>query len=178
MKPLGWLFNDVTWSIEDGIQFRESIVGIRERIERKVKVSDLDVGNDLRKLLEHILKQISFNLGVKVRFLPDGLNERRMAGEMLSELRGKLNREKSNIKDATILDRLSTSSLITTRTSHDSPPFQSQGDIQQVMKDIDEFESLFLCPVCKKYVSIEYGDKPGKKVKCKCGNKVLDWQFT
>ncbi len=177
MRPLGWLFSDVTWSIEDGIQFRESIVGIRERIERKVKVSDFDVGNDLRKLLEHILKQISFNLEVKMRFLPDGLNERRMIGEMLSELRSKLNREKCNAKDAPILDRLVTSSLSTTKSSHDSPPFQSKGDIQQVMKDIDEFESLFMCPDCRKYTAIEYGDKPGKKVKCKCGNKGLDWQF-
>jgi len=178
MRPLGWLFNDVTWSIEDGIQFRESIVGIRERIERKVKVSDFDVGNDLRKLLEHILKQISFNLEVKMRFLPDGLNERRMIGEMLSELRGKLNREKCNAKDAPILDRLVTSSLITTKSSHDSPPFQSKGDIQQVMKDIDEFEDLFFCPNCRKYVSIEFGDKAGKKIKCRCGNKGLDWLFT
>lgn len=178
MKPLGWLFNDVTWSIEDGIQFRESIVGVREKIERKVKVNDFDVGNDLRKLLEHILKQISLNLEVKMRFLPDGLNERRMIGEMLSELRGKLNRGKSNIKDAHILDRLSTSSLITTRTSHDSPPYQSKGDIQQVMKDIYEFEDLFFCPNCGKYVSTEFGDKAGKKVKCRCGNKELDWQFT
>ena len=149
MKPLGWLFNDVTWSIEDGIQFRESIVGIRERIERKVKVNDFDVGNDLRKLLEHILKQISFNLEVKMRFLPDGLNERRMIGEMLSELRGKLNREKSNVKDATILDRLATSSLITTKSSHDSPPFQSKGDIQQVIKDIEEFEASFCARIAK-----------------------------
>ncbi len=178
MKPLGWLFNDVTWSIEDGIQLGESIVGIRERIERKVKVNDFDVGNDLRKLLEHILKQISFNLEVKMRFLPDGLNERRMIGEMLSELRSKLNREKCNVKDAPILDKLATSSLITTKSSHDSPPFQSKGDVQQVMKDIDEFEDLFFCPNCRKYVSTEFGDKAGKKLKCKCGNKGLDWQFT
>jgi len=177
MKPLGWLFNDVTWSIEDGIQFRESIEGIREKIERKVKVSDFDVGNDLRKLLEHILKQISFNLEVKMRFLPDGLNERRMIGEMISELRSKLNREKCNAKDAPILDRLSISSLITTRTSHDSPPYQSKGDIQQVMKDIYEFEDLFFCPNCRKYLSTEFGDKAGKKVKCGCGKKELDWQF-
>jgi len=177
MKPLGWLFNDVTWSIEDGIQFRDSIVGIREKIERKVKVNEFDVGNDLRKLLEHVLKQISFNLEVKMKYLPDGLNERRMIGEMLSELRAKLNREKSDVKDAPILDRLATSSLITTKSSHDSPPFQSKGDIQQVMKDIDEFEDLFFCPNCRKYVSVELGDKVGKKVKCRCGKKELDWQF-
>jgi hypothetical protein len=177
MKSLGWLFNDVTWSIDDGIQFRDSIVGIRERIERKVKVSDFDVGNDLRKLLEHILKQISFNLEVKMKYLPDGLNERRMIGEILSELRGKLNREKCNAKDAPILNRLVTSSLITSKSSHDSPPFQSKGDIQQVMKDIDEFEDLFFCPNCRKYVSTEFGDKAGKKVKCRCGKKEVDWQF-
>ncbi len=177
MKSLGWLFNDVTWSIDDGIQFRDSIVGIREKIERKVKVNEFDVGNDLRKLLEHVLKQISFNLEVKMKYLPDGLNERRMIGEMLSELRGKLNREKSNIKGAPILDRLVTLSLITAKSSHDSPPFQSKGDIQQVMKDIDEFEDLFFCPNCRKYVSVELGDKVGKKVKCRCGKKELDWQF-
>jgi hypothetical protein len=178
MRPLGWIFNDVTWSIEDGIQFRESIVGIRESIERKVKVNDFDVGNDLRKLLEHILKQISFNLEVKMKYLPDGLNERRMIGEMLSELRSKLNRERCNLKDAPILDRLATSLLITTKSSHDSPPFQSKGDIQQVMKDIDEFEALFFCPNCRKCVSTEFSDKAGKKVKCQCGKKELDWQFT
>ena len=92
---------------------------------------------------------------------------------MLSELRGKLNREKSNIKGAPILDRLATLSLITTKSSHDSPPFQSKGDIQQVMKDIDEFEDLFFCPNCRKYVSVELGDKVGKKVKCRCGKKSL-----
>jgi hypothetical protein len=179
MKPLGWLFNDVTWSIEDGIQFRESIVGLRERIERKVKVNDFDVGNDLRKLLEHILKQISLNLEVKMRFLPDGLNERRMMGEMLSELRSKLNKEKCDVKDALILDRLASSSLLTTRASHDSPPLQSKGDIQQIIKDIAEFESLFLCSDknCNRLVSLEFADKAGKKVKCRCGKKELEWQF-
>ena len=177
MKPSGWLFHDVTWSIEDGIQFRQSIVGIREKIERKVKGGDFEVGNDLRKLLEHILKQISFNLEVKMKYLPDGLNERRMIGEMLSGLRGKLKREKSNIKDAPVLNRLGISSLITTKSSHDSPPFQSKGDIQQVIKDIEEFETLFLCPECQKYVSLEFADKAGKKVKCRCGKKELDWQF-
>ena len=100
-----------------------------------------------------------------------------MIGEMISELRGKLNREKCNAKDAPILDRLSTSSLITARTSHDSPHYQSKGDIQQVMKDMDEFEDLFFCPNCRKYVSTEFGDKAGKKVKCRCGKKELDWQF-
>lgn len=177
MRSHEWLFNDVSWSIEDGIQLKQSVVTIRDRIDYKVKNGDFDVGNDLRKLLERILKDICIDLEVKMKFLPDGLNERRMIGEMLSELRGKLNRERCNVKDAPILDRLATSSLITTRSSHDSPPFQSQGDIQQVMKDIDEFESLFLCPDCKKYVSIEYGDKAGKRVKCKCGKKGLDWKF-
>jgi len=57
-----------------------------------------------------------------MKYLPDGLNERRMMGEMLSELRAKLNRKKCNAKDAAILDRLATSSLITTKSSHDSHP--------------------------------------------------------
>jgi hypothetical protein len=177
MRPHGWLFNDVSWSIDDGIQLKQSLVSIRDRIDYKVKNGDFAVGNDLRKLLERILKDVSINLEVKMRFLPDGLNERRMIGEMLSELRAKLNREKSEVKDAPILDRLATSSLITTTASHDSPPFQSKGDVQQVIKDIEEFESLFLCPHCNRLVSLAFSDKAGKKAKCKCGKKEIQWQF-
>lgn len=179
MRSHGWLFNDVSWSIEDGIQMKQSVVSIRERIDYKVKNGDFAVGNDLRKLLERILKDISVNLEVKMKFLPDGLNERRITGEMLSELRAKLNKEKSDVREAPILDRLATSSLITTTASHDSPPFQSKGDIQQVMKDIEEFEALFLCSEknCNRLVSLEFADKAGKKVKCRCGKKEIQWQF-
>jgi hypothetical protein len=177
MKSQGWLFSDVSWSIDDGIQLKQSIVTIKERIDYKLKNGIVDVGNDLRKLLERILKDISINLEVKMKFLPDGLNERRMIGEMLSELRSKLNREKSGVKDAPILNRLATSSLITTKASHDSPPFQSKGDVQQVIKDIEDLESLFFCPDCKRLVSLEFSDKAGKKVKCRCGKKEIQWQF-
>lgn len=31
MKQFGWLFNDVSWSIEDGIQLQQSVVGIKDR---------------------------------------------------------------------------------------------------------------------------------------------------
>jgi hypothetical protein len=83
------------------------------------------------------------------------------------------------VKDALILDRLASSSLLTTRASHDSPPLQSKGDIQQIIKDIAEFESLFLCSDknCNRLVSLEFADKAGKKVKCRCGKKELEWQF-
>jgi hypothetical protein len=179
MRPQGWLFNDVSWSIEDGIQLKQSMIGIKERIDYKLKNGIMDVGNDLRKLLEHILKEVCFNLEVKMRYLPNDQNERRMIGEMLSELRSKLNKEKCDVKDALILDRLASSSLLTTRASHDSPPLQSKGDIQQIIKDIAEFESLFLCSEknCNRLVSLEFADKAGKKVKCRCGKKELEWQF-
>ena len=52
-------------------------------------------------------------------------------------------------------------------------------DIQQVMKDIEEFEALFLCSEknCNRLVSLEFADKAGKKVKCRCGKKEIQWQF-
>jgi len=31
------------------------------------------------------------------------------------------------------------------------------------MKDIDEFEDLFFCPNCRKYISVELGDKVDKE---------------
>ncbi len=177
MKQFGWLFNDVSWSIDDGIQLQQGVVGIKDRIGYKLDLGILDVGNDLRKLLEQILKEVSHNLEVKVCFKFNDENERRMTGELLSELRAKVNRQKCDVKDHPILKRLATSLRLTTHMSHDSPPFESKGDIEQVRKDIDEFESLFLCPECDKFISLEYADKAGKKVKCRCGKKELKWAF-
>lgn len=177
MKQFGWLFNDVSWSIEDGIHLKKSIVDIKERIDYKLNQGILDVGNDLRKLLEQILKQTCFNLEARLKFRFNDDNEQRMVGELLSALRGKLNKEKCDIIDYPIFKRLGTSSLVTSRTSHDSPHFESRGDIDQVRKDIEEFENLFVCPECQKCVCLEYADKAGKLVKCKCGEKKLTWAF-
>ncbi|NVL89553.1 MAG: hypothetical protein HWN69_00965 [Desulfobacterales bacterium] len=177
MRQFGWLFNDVSWSIEDGIELQQSVVSVKDRIGYKLSLGILDVGNDLRKLLEQILKEVCCNLEVKVSFKFNDENERRMVGELLSELRARLNKQKCDIKDHPVLKRLATSSRLTAHTSHDSPPFESKGDIQQVQKDIEEFESLFLCQNCGKYVSLQYKDEPGKKVKCRCGDKELEWAF-
>ncbi len=177
LKQFGWLFNDVSWSIEDGIYLKKSIVDTKERIEHKLDQGDFNVGNDLRKLLEQVLKEICFNLGAKVSFRYNEDNERRMAGELLSALRGKLNKEKCNKKDEPIFKRLATSSLVTSHTSHDSPPFESRGDVNVVREDIEELENHFFCPECKRYVGLEYADKAGKLVKCKCGEKELTWAF-
>ncbi|MHA1832731.1 MAG: hypothetical protein ACTSV7_01960, partial [Candidatus Baldrarchaeia archaeon] len=177
MRQFGWLFNDVSWSIEDGVQLKKSILDMKEWIDYKLDKGILDVGNDLRKLLEQILKEICFNLEVRLRFRYNDDNERRMAGELLSALRGKLNKEKCNVANHPIFKRLATSTLVTSHTSHDSPPFESRGDIDQIRRDIKELESLFLCPECSKYVSLEYADKTGRKVKCKCGKTYISWAF-
>lgn len=177
MRPLGWLLNDVSWSIDDGVELGTSVIGIREKIERKVDGENFDVANDLRKLLEHILKETCLCLEVRVRFLRDGENERRMPGELLSGLRSKLKKNRSDIKDAPILNSIATSALVTSRESHDSSDFTSKGDIKQIRKDIDELEGLFLCPDCGKYVSLRFKDEAGKEVKCKCGNKKIAWAF-
>jgi hypothetical protein len=177
MKEFGWLFNDVSWSIEDGIHLKKSIVDIKERIDYKVDQGDFDVGNDLRKLLEQILKQVCFNLEAKLKFRYNDDNERRMAGDLLSALRGKLNKEKCDIKDAPIFKRIGTSSFVTSHTSHHSPPFESRGDINQVRKDIEELENLFFCHECHKCVCLEYADKADKLVNCRCGKKKITWAF-
>lgn len=177
MRPQGWLLNDVNWSIEEGIQIKQSVIGIKERIDKKIGEGDYDVANDLRKLLEQILKDTCQNLEVKVRFLRDGENERRMAGELLSEMRAKLNKNKCDVKDEPIISSVATSSLVTSRDSHDSTDIVSKGDIKQIIKDIEEFENLFLCEDCKRYVSLQYKDEAGKKVKCGCGNKEIEWAF-
>jgi len=177
MKEFSWSFNDVSWSIGDGIQLETSVVGIKERIQQKIDRGELELGNDLRKLLEHILKDICYNLKAKVEFCYNDSNEKRMSGELLSALRSRLNKQKCDIRDSSAIKRIETTKWLTSYTSHDSPPLESKGDILQVRKDIEVFENLFLCPECNKYTSLEYADSAGKKVKCRCGNKEISWAF-
>jgi hypothetical protein len=65
LSQSGWLFKEVEWDMENGIQLSPSAADLRALIEQKRK--EHDVSNDIRKLLEASLKEICHTLEVSNR---------------------------------------------------------------------------------------------------------------
>ncbi len=173
--PEGWLFKEFETSSDPGLQIRKSPKDFKEEIIQS-KVKGILSFNDLRRLLERVLKEICLHLEVKVAFRYNRDNERRMSGELLSQLRSTLKKKSPPTVKNPIFARLETSNLITTAGSHNSSLTLNSGELNTAYDDLFELDQLFCCPQCRCYVSDEkYVDHEGK-VYCKCGKKHLDWQ--
>lgn len=175
MGPAGWLLRQVDWSPENGIQLQMAPADLRGLIKLK-REQGHDVGNDLRTLLEAVLKEICHSLEVRVPFRFNERNEERTVGELLSDLRGALNRKAPGLKDNAIFKRLETSNLLGTKGSHDRPKEVSAGDIDVALEDINKLEVEFKCGKCGRLVEANLAIPGEKKISCKCGVKKVDWK--
>jgi len=177
VKGRNWIVTEMIWDYNKGASLEIPLTDLKKKIENKLKMSETsEVGNMIRKYLERLLKEICFNLEVKMRFLYNDQNETRMSNELLSELRGELKKRKCEIKDDPVLDRLSASLFIGSRASHDSPFNESIPDLKVFHDNVLELENLFTCDGCQKQISKQYYDTVKKLIRCKCGNKVYVWQ--
>jgi hypothetical protein len=173
LVPEGWLVHEVEWDGENGIRIGSSARDLRAFIASKRQ--RFDVSNDLRKLLEATLKEICVSCEVKMAFRHNDQNERRMSGELLSELRSTVNRKCQQLKDSDIFDNLGGSNLIATIGSHHNSEAIVGGDIDVALSDIDKLSALFSCSKCGRYVEARNFVTGKNKVTCKCGSKELDW---
>jgi predicted ATPase len=174
-KNKGWLLNKINWTEEKGTHIEDSIVDLRERIVNNINNNiETNLGNDIRIYLESVLKQICEDLEVKLKYLPNDKNEKRMAPEMLDALKSKIDK-----RSQTLIERTKNSSIIGNILSHDNKYTSKIGDLKAIWKDILGLESLFLCddPSCKSsMVSLKNYDSVGKKIRCGCGKKEYDWK--
>jgi len=177
VKGRHWMVNTIRYSVEKGTYLDEPPVTLKERIEGKIRENDeVELGNEIRKYLENMLKTVAENLEVKVKYLPNDKNEERMSSELLRELKSKLNKHKCPIKDNPLIDRMTSSVFIGNRDSHDNPVNPALDDFKALWKDVTDLEGLFLCPSCKRFVSLKNYDTVGKKVRCNCGNVNYAWK--
>ena len=180
-KGKDWKIATVKWDEEKGVYIDEPVENIERRIEAKIRASNIEgLGNDIRRYLEQVLKEIALNLEVKVRFLFNDTNEDRMSHELLSDLKSKINKHGTDeLKKEPVIGRLLTSTFIGSKGSHDSSFDLKIGDLKAFWEDIKGLESLFYCDSasCKdKCVSLKYYDDVGKRIRCSCGNKAYDWK--
>lgn len=174
-KNKGWLLNKINWNEEKGTHIEESPVDIRERIVNNIKNNiETNLGNDIRIYLEYFLKQVCYNLEVKVNYLPNETNDKRMAPEMLNALKSKIDKYSK-----TLIERTTNSNIIGNLLSHDNKYSSKIGDLRAFWKDILDLENLFLCneQTCKsRMVSFKNFDSVNKKIRCGCGKKEYDWK--
>lgn len=181
VRGKAWKINVVKWGNDTGTYVDEPTEHIKARIESKLVSGQLDaVGNEIRKYLEHILKEIALNLEVKVRYLYNDTNEDRMAYELLTELKAKINKHAGlPLRGGAIIDRLLASSFITNKDSHDSAFVAEAGDFRAIWKDVRELEDLCYCGKCGRCLSLKHHDDVNKRVRCGCtatDAKSCEWK--
>lgn len=181
VKGKDWKLATVKWDEEKGVYIDEPVENVERRIEAKIRASNIEgLGNDIRRYLEHVLKEIALNLGVKVRFLFNDTNEDRMPNELLSALKSEINKHGTDeLKKEPVVGRLLISTFIGSKGSHDSSFDLKIDDLRAFWEDVRGLESLFYCDStsCKdKCVSLKHYDDVGKRIRCGCGNKSYDWK--
>jgi hypothetical protein len=174
MLPEGWKALEVTCDDYNGIMIEPSPEVLAALIAAKRQ--RYDVSNDLRKLLEATLKEICFACEVKLAFRYNDQNERRMSGELLSELRSTVNYKCAELKGDSVFAQLEGSNLIATVGSHDNSESITGGDIDVALGDIATLDKLFSCVKCGRYVEARNIVAGKHKISCKCGCKELDWK--
>ncbi len=180
-KKKGWLINEVKWSDAKGTYIEEKPAELKELIETNLTDSKVEgLGNNIRRYLEHLLKDICFNLEVKVNFRYNGINEKRMPDELLNELKSKIKDKSAELNTCSpTIDRVANSSLLGNLLSHDNPLNPKTGDLRAFWIDIIELEKIFICkqPNCKRpKVSLKNYDNVAKKIRCGCDHTKYDWK--
>jgi hypothetical protein len=175
MASGGWSFSELEIVPGSGIRLKTSSRDTKEQISSKKKDGTL-TANELRTAIEKMLKDVGFALEIKMAFRFNDQNERRMSGELLSELRSTLKKKSPGCLANPAFSRLETCSLVATTGSHDSGPVLSSGDIATCCEDVLSFDDQFCCRECGAYVAAERFVGHENKAYCKCGKKYIEWK--
>ncbi len=180
-KRNGWLKNVIRWSEANGTYIDSEPKELKELIETSLSEGITDnLGNPIRTYLEHFLKDVCFNLDVKVSYKPNVINEKRMADELINELKSRISSKSTDLKSKfSVIEKVGNSLILGNLLSHDNPFNPKIGDLKAFWNDILELEKLFICQetTCKKpKVSLINYDSVAQKVRCGCDATKYDWK--
>lgn len=176
--PLGkWLFKELMkWTEENGCDLKDSPITLKERIKNSLNTNDTKgAASKCRTLIEEVLKEKCENLGVRgLEFRIGNKNDQREASELIDALTSYLKHNQTLPKDQLrkSIDHLRASQLITNIGSHHrtlETTSLSRGDIETALRDVDVFESLFVCHDCNTEPNIKYSPRNRNMKQCKCG---------
>jgi len=172
-----WIINVINWNESKGAYLNETLVDLKRIIEQRLIDNDkTGLGNIIRIYLEGLLKEISEEIEVYVKYRSNETNEDRMCNELLSELKSKTNKQLCKGIFESIIDKMISSVFIGNKDSHDSSFDPSIGECRAFWQEVLELEKLFRHSVCNTIISTKYYDKIEKKIRCQCGNFSYDWK--
>lgn len=176
LPPNRWLFRELAkWSRENGVEVIESPMSLRERIQYCLDINDINgSATKCRTLIEGILKEKCENLGVRLESRFGVKNDQREARELIDGLVAYLKKNQSlrEKENKLLFNDLRADQLLTNIGSHHRNlkiTSLARGDVEVILRDINEFESLFVCPHCKKQVKISHSPRNSKLKQCVCG---------
>lgn len=180
--PAGkWVFKELTkWTKDDGLNIKESPITLKEHIRDNLDENDIKgAANKCRTLIEEILKERCQDLGVRgLEFRIGTENDRRDPSELINALTDYLkgNQSLRENQSKKVFDQLRASQLITNIGSHHQSLLSTslvRGDIETALRDINEFEALFICTECGTAPAKKYSPQFSKLKNCKCGELKL-----
>ena len=179
-KKNGWLTNIIRWTEVKGTHIDSEPKTLKDLVETSLADGITEnLGNPIRTYLEHFLKDVCFNLDVKVSYKPNVVNEKRMADELINELKSRISSKSPDLKaKLPVIEKVGNSLLLGNLLSHDNPFNPKIGDLKAFWNDIIELEKLFICQeaACKKpKVSLINYDTVAKKIRCGCDTTKYDW---
>jgi len=172
-----WIINVINWNESKGAHLNETLIDLKRIIEQRLIDSDkTGLGNIIRKYLEGLLKKISEEIEVYVKYRSNETNENRMSNELLSDLKNKVNKQPCKDIFGPIIDKMISSVFIGNKNSHDNSFEPTITECRAFWQDVLELEKLFCHSVCNTIISTKYYDNIEKKIRCKCGNLKYDWR--
>ena len=171
-KNKNWLIKRVYW--HNGTEIDTPVAELAERIEYKINKSDsADLANMIRRYLERMLKEICYNLQVKLAFLYNEKNEKRSKNDLVCELKRTLNEKNCTLYNNKIYDNIIAANFFGDEGSHGDS--ENIGDLKTYYQIVKDLKSLFYCDKCNKYISVKYYDRSQKIIKCNCSDKNFSW---
>jgi len=176
-----WMFLKIkTWNYNSGIVIERKSRDIEEEIRQRLAEGDhKPIFNLLRQWIEELLWDISVRLCVPIPAKRNDKNAQRPYQNLAKYLSHHLKSRSfvpSNVRQAALAD-LDFAGWLADMESHFNR-FESskpgKGEIQEMIRRIEEFRFLFMCSDCKKDVWYKELTKPTTCIQCRCGKMTLE----
>ena len=173
-----WLFQEIgKWSYDKGIQLIPfTPMSLKQEIEWLLNNNRTDLAaNRCRTLIEATLKELCERLGVTgLEFRVGQSNDIRDPAELISALTNylKANQSLRSPDQKQLFNDIRSDQLLTNIGSHHrnlGTTGLKRGDMETVLRDLDEFAALFICQECRKPASRVYSARSAKLKQCECG---------
>jgi len=123
------------------------------------------------------MKEIAYDIGARVDFRYNDINEKRMASELLDAVQSRISKKGNDLKDKANIPRLKGMPMfIGNITSHDNEINLSIKDLETIWADIENTIQIFHCDKCNKFISTKYFDNVKNEIRCGCGKLHYDWK--